>query len=87
MSKNLEKLKQFFRSNRGASGQDRVQVLTAEIERELKKDNAIEKRIKLLKELGDVGKAVKLEEVNKLTVRSLAMVLFCHLKLLLEFNY
>lgn len=62
-SKNLEKLKHFFRSNR-ASGQDRVQVLTAEIEHELRRDNAIEKRLKLIKELGDVGAAAKLEEVN-----------------------
>jgi hypothetical protein len=70
MSKNLEKLKQFFRSNR-ASGQDRVQVLTAEIERELRKDNAIEKRIKILKELGDIGAAAKLEEVNNRSLGSL----------------
>lgn len=66
MSKNLEKLKQFFRSNRATGGQDRVQVLTAEIERELKKDTAIERRLKLIKELGEVGAAAKLEEVNKL---------------------
>lgn len=70
MSKNLEKLKQFFRSNRATSGQDRVQVLTAEIERELRKDNLVEKRMKILKELGDIGAAAKLEEVNTLCVRS-----------------
>ena len=61
-SKNLEKLKLFFRSNR-ASGQDRVQVLTSEIEHELRRDNAIEKRLKIIKELGDIGAAAKLEEV------------------------
>ena len=60
-SKNLEKLKLFFRSNR-ASGQDRVQVLTSEIEHELRRDNAIEKRLKIIKELGDIGAAAKLEE-------------------------
>lgn len=81
MSKNLEKLKQFFRSNRATGGQDRVQVLTVEIERELKKDNAIEKRLKLLKELGDIGSAAKLEEVNKLAMRSLAMISFCYFKI------
>lgn len=64
MSKNLDKLKQFFRSNRATSGQDRVQVLTIEIERDLRKDNAVEKRLKLIKELGDIGAAAKLEEVN-----------------------
>lgn len=63
MSKNLDKLKQFFRSNRATSGQDRVQVLTTEIERELRKENAVEKRLKLIKELGDIGAAAKLEEV------------------------
>ena len=64
MSKNLEKLKQFFRSNRAIGGQDRVQVLTVEIERELRKDNAVDKRIRVLKELGDIGAAAKLEEVS-----------------------
>lgn len=64
MSKNLEKLKQFFRSNRATGGQDRVQVLTAEIERELRKDTAIERRLKIVKELGEVGAAAKLEEVK-----------------------
>lgn len=66
MSKNLDKLKHFFRSNsnRAISGQDRVQVLTVEIERELRRDNAIEKRLKVIKELGDIGAAAKLEEVN-----------------------
>lgn len=71
MSKNLEKLKQFFRSNRATPGQERVQVLTVEIERELKKDSAIEKRLKLIRELGEIGAAEKFEEVNELTVRSL----------------
>lgn len=63
MSKNLEKLKHFFRSNRSSIGQDRVQVLTVEIERELRKDNAIEKRLKSIKDIGDIGAAAKLEEV------------------------
>lgn len=60
MSKNLDKLKQFFRSSRGI---DRVQVLTTEIERELRKENTVDKRLKIIAEIGEISAATKLEEV------------------------
>lgn len=63
MSKNLDKLKQFFRSNKASGGQDRVQVLNTEIERELRKDNTTEKRIKLMKDLGEIFVTNRIEEV------------------------
>lgn len=62
MSKNLDKLKQFFRSNKVSGGQERVHVLTTELERELRKDNSLEKRLKLLKDLSDVVSTNRLEE-------------------------
>ena len=65
MSKNLDKLKQFFRSNKTNSGQERVQVLNIEIERELRKDNSLEKRLKLIKDLGEILVSTRIEEVIK----------------------
>lgn len=65
MSKNLDKLKQFFRSNKANSGQERVQVLNTEIERELRKDNSLEKRLKLIKDLGEILVSTRIEEVIK----------------------
>lgn len=64
MNKNLDKLKQFFRTNKTNSAQERIYVLNAEIERELRKDSSIEKRVKLLRELGDVVLNNRLEEVR-----------------------
>lgn len=72
MNKNLDKLKQFFRSNKTNSAQERVYVLNTEIERELEKKVAVEKRVKLLKDLGEIVLSNRLEEVNKrhlMTVR------------------
>lgn len=63
MSKNLDKLKQFFRSNKMSSGQER-HVLNNETERELRKDNSLEKRLRLMKDLGEIVIANRLEEVN-----------------------
>lgn len=63
MNKNLDKLKQFFRSNKTNNAQERVYVLNSEIERELRKDSSNEKRVKLLRELGDIVISNRLEEV------------------------
>lgn len=68
MNKNLDKLKQFFRSNKTNSAQERVYVLNTEIERELRKESSNEKRVKLLRELGDVVVANRLEEVIRTLV-------------------
>ena len=64
MNKNLDKLKQFFRSNKINSAQERVYVLNTEIERELDKRIPTEKRVKLLRELGEIVVANRLEEVS-----------------------
>jgi len=67
----MDKLKQFFRSNKANSGQERVQVLNSEIERELRKDNSIEKRLKLIKDLGEILVSTRIEEVIKsISIRS-----------------
>ena len=64
MSKNLDKLKQFFRSNNKSNSiQQQPQELNSEIERELRKDNSIEKRLKLIKDLGEVFMTNRIEEV------------------------
>lgn len=63
MNKNLDKLKQFFRSNKTNSAQERLYILNSEIERDLRKET-LEKRIKLLKDLGDIVVANRLEEVK-----------------------
>lgn len=65
MNKNLDKLKQFFRSNKTNSAHERVYILNTEIERELEKKVAVEKRVKLLKDLGEIVLTNRLEEVNK----------------------
>lgn len=64
MSKNLDKLKQFFKSNKTNSAQEKVYVLNSEIERELRKDSSNEKRKVLLRELGDIVVVNRLEEVR-----------------------
>lgn len=64
MNKNLDKLRQFFRSNKTNSAQERVYVLNTETERELDKKNSFEKRIKLLRILGEVVVSNRLEEVR-----------------------
>lgn len=63
MNKNLDKLKQFFRSSKTNSAQEKVYVLDCEIEKELRKEST-EKRIKLMKDLGDVVLSNRLEEVK-----------------------
>lgn len=63
MSKNLDKLKQFFRSNKSSGGQERIHVLNNEIERELRKDNSIEKRLRIIKDLSEICCSNRLEEV------------------------
>lgn len=63
MNKNLDKLKQFFRSNKTNSAQERVYVLNSEIERELRKESDPQKRIKLIRDLGDIVLTNRLEEV------------------------
>lgn len=63
MNKNLDKLKQFFRSNKTNSSQERVYVLTSEIERELRKDSSNEKRVKFIIDLCDIVLSNRLEEV------------------------
>lgn len=65
MNKNLDKLKQFFRSNKTNSLQERVYVLNSEIEKELRKDSSNEKRVKFVTELGDIVLSNRLEEVIK----------------------
>jgi hypothetical protein len=64
MSKNLDKLKQFFRTNKASGGQERIHVLNNELERELRKDNSLEKRLRLIKELGEIALGNRLEEVS-----------------------
>lgn len=63
MNKNLDKLKQFFRSNKTNSSRERVYVLNSEIERELRKDSSNEKRVKFVTDLGDIVLSNRLEEV------------------------
>jgi hypothetical protein len=63
MNRNLDKLKQFFRSNKINSAQERIYVLNNEIERELR-DSSNEKRVKIIKELGEIVQANRLEEVR-----------------------
>lgn len=63
MSKNLDKLKQFFKSNKINSAQEKVYVLNSEIERELRKDSSNEKRKMLLRDLGEIVLVNRLEEV------------------------
>lgn len=63
MNKNIDKLKQFFRSNKTNSAQERVYFLNSEIERDLEKRSAVDKRIKLLRELGEIVVNNRLEEV------------------------
>jgi hypothetical protein len=65
MNKNLDKLKQFFRSNKTNSAQERVYVLNSEIEKELEKKVPVEKRVRLLRELGEIVVSNRLEEVMK----------------------
>lgn len=63
MNKNLDKLKQFFRSNKTNSAQERLYVLNSDIERDLRKET-LEKRIKLLRDLGEIVVVNRLEEVT-----------------------
>lgn len=63
MSRNLDKLKQFFKSNK-TNSVPTVYRMNSEIERELQKDSSNEKRIKLLRELGEIVQANRLEEVS-----------------------
>jgi hypothetical protein len=64
MSKNLDKLKQFFRSNKTNSIQERIYILNNDMEKELRRDSSNEKRVKLLRDLGDVVLTHRLEEVS-----------------------
>lgn len=64
MNKNLDKLKQFFRSNKTNNAQERVYLLNNEIEKELRKEALVEKRIKLIRDLGDIVVSNRLEEVS-----------------------
>lgn len=66
MNKNLDKLKQFFKSNKTNSSQEKVYVLNSDVERELRKDSSNEKRKVLLRELGEIVVANRLEEVRTL---------------------
>lgn len=66
MSRNIDKLKQFFRSNKTNSAQERVWFLTPETERELQKD-PIEKRTKTIRDLTEIVVTNRLEEVTKCT--------------------
>lgn len=68
MNKNLDKLKQFFRSNKTNSAQERIYVLNSEIERDLRKET-MEKRVKLLRDLGDIVLVNRLEEVTAALMR------------------
>lgn len=65
MNKNLDKLKQFFRSNKTNNSQEKVYVLNHEIEKELRKESSTEKRVKLLRDLGDIVISNRLEEVSQ----------------------
>jgi transcriptional/translational regulatory protein YebC/TACO1 len=68
MSKNqLDKLKQWFKSSKSSNSQDRY-ALIPELERELRKESPIEKRIKLLKDLNDVVIHNRLEEVSFIAI-------------------
>lgn len=70
MSKNqLDKLKQFFKTSKSTSSQEKY-TLTSEIDRELRKESPIEKRVKLLKDLGDIVSTNRLEEVSVFTLYS-----------------
>lgn len=69
MNKNLDKLKQFFRSNKTNSAQERIYVLNIETERELR-SNPIEKRVKLLRDFGEIVLTNRLEEVTDAVVKS-----------------
>lgn len=62
MNKNLDKLKQFFRSNKTNSAQERIYVLNSDIERDLSRET-LEKRIKLIRDLGEIVIVNRLEEV------------------------
>lgn len=64
MNKNLDKLKQFFRNSKTYNAQEQVWLLKPETERDLKKESPMEKRVKMLKELGDVVSTNRLEEVS-----------------------
>lgn len=63
MNKNLDKLKQFFRTNKTNSAQERLYVLNSDIERDLRKET-LEKRLKLLRDLGEIVVVNRLEEVT-----------------------
>lgn len=63
MNKNLDKLKQFFRNSKSHNAQERVYLLKAETERDLKKESPMAMRVKMLKDLGDVVMTNRLEEV------------------------
>jgi hypothetical protein len=64
MSKNLDKLKQFFRNNKTNSAQERIYIFNSDIEKELRRESSNEKRIKLLRDLGDIVVSHRLEEVS-----------------------
>lgn len=64
MNKNLDKLRQFFRNSTSKSYNAQVYLLKAETERDLKKESLMEKRVKMLKDLGDVVMTNRLEEVS-----------------------
>lgn len=64
MNKNLDKLKQFFRSNKSNHAHERVYILNSETEKDLRKDSSTEKRVKLLRDLGDIVLSNRLEEVS-----------------------
>lgn len=62
-----EKLKQFFRLNKGNVGGTRGRgdfTLTEEIERELNRDAPVPTRLKAIKYLSDAVLTTKLEEVS-----------------------
>lgn len=67
MNKNLDKLKQFFRSNKTNNAQEKVYILNNEIEKELRKESSNEKRVKLLRDLGEIVVSNRLEEVSDIT--------------------
>jgi hypothetical protein len=63
MSKKLDLLKHFFKNNKASSVNEAIIPLTSEIERELRKDNQLEKRVKLIVELGEIVMTNRIEEV------------------------
>lgn len=71
---NLDRLKQFFRSNKVTGGQERVHVINNDLERELRKDNSLEKRLRLIKDLNEIVVSNRLEEVSvkKLSIRTIS---------------